>query len=311
MTVPLSGVLVVDKPSGPTSFDVVRRVRGLLKVKKAGHTGTLDPIATGVLPVCLGDATKIQGFITEADKEYEACIRLGVATDTQDAAGKVTSERPVPVLSREQLQDALADFTGEIEQLPPMHSARKIAGKRLYELARRGEEIEREPRRVTIDELDLVAWEPPLATVHVRCSRGTYVRTLANDLGEKLGCGGHLKWLRRTRTGPFTLDEAIPLDTLMALAKSGRQGEIAERLVSMREALATMAQLELRAPHVRMVTHGQPLQIPELKDLGAPPYPRGRRVRLVSPEGLLIAVAESDGEGTLKLLRVLAEAGED
>lgn len=310
MREPLSGVLVVDKPSGPTSFDVVRRVRGLLKVKKAGHTGTLDPIATGVLPVCIGDATKIQGFITEADKEYEACVRLGVSTETQDAAGKVTAERPVPPLAREDLQRTLATFLGEIEQLPPMHSARKVGGKRLYELARKGEEVERERRKVTIDELDLIDWRPPDLIIHVRCSRGTYVRTLAHDLGEKLGCGGHLRWLRRTRTGPFTLDEAVGLDTLMELVHQGKRDEIAARLVPMREALASMPEIQLPARYARSVSFGHPLDIGDLRTLRAPPFPRGRRVRLIAPEGDLLAVAESTGEGQLRLLRVLRPAGE-
>src|SRR3712207_286159 len=193
----MDGVLVIDKPKGPTSFDVVRQVRGLLKVKKVGHTGTLDPMATGVLPLCLGEATKVAGFITEGDKAYDATVRLGAETDTQDAEGQVTARSPVPPLTPALLESALARFRGTFEQVPPMYSAVKVAGRRLYELARAGEEVERAARAVTVHRFDVepVRGEASAFRVEVDCSSGTYVRSLAADLGRSLGGGAHLRRL--------------------------------------------------------------------------------------------------------------------
>ncbi|TMA29229.1 MAG: tRNA pseudouridine(55) synthase TruB, partial [Deltaproteobacteria bacterium] len=178
----LSGVVVVDKPSGPTSFDVVRRVKGLFKTRRCGHTGTLDPTATGVLPICIGDATKVASFVSEGEKEYDAVVRFGEITDTQDAAGRMLETRPLGDLSEERVRKELEGFVGLVEQTPPMYSARKVDGKRLYELARAGEEVERESRQVHIDEARLTFFRPPDAGIFVRCSKGTYLRTLAHDL---------------------------------------------------------------------------------------------------------------------------------
>src|SRR5213080_981665 len=172
----VSGVVVVNKPSGPTSFDVVRRVKGLFKVKRVGHTGTLDPTATGVLPICVGGATKVAGFIAEGEKEYEATVRFGQITDTQDSAGRVLETRPVEGVTEDRVRETLRSFVGLIEQTPPMYSARKVEGKRLYELARAGEEVAREPRQVHIDEARLVSFRLPDAAIFVRCSKGTYLR---------------------------------------------------------------------------------------------------------------------------------------
>src|SRR5437870_9919763 len=197
----LSGVVVVDKPSGPTSFDVVRRVKGLFKARRCGHTGTLDPTATGVLPICIGDATKIASFVSEGEKEYDAVVRFGVTTDTQDSAGRTVETRPLEGLGEERVRQALRDFVGLVEQTPPMYSARKVDGRRLYELARAGEEVEREARQVHIDEARLTQFGPwtdvpqaPLqngeeapaqkvldVSIFVRCSKGTYLRTIAHD----------------------------------------------------------------------------------------------------------------------------------
>src|SRR5260370_28641816 len=191
----MNGVLVIDKPVGPTSFDVVRRVKAALHVKRAGHTGTLDPIATGVLPICLEDATKVAGSSAESGKEYEAVIRLGQETDTQDSCGKVTAEGQVPPLSNVLLEAALSKFRGEIQQIPPMYSALKHEGKRLYELAREGKEVEREPRRVAGHRLLLRGFSSHELRRSLRCSKGFFVRALAQDLGRELGCGGHVKSL--------------------------------------------------------------------------------------------------------------------
>ncbi len=306
----LSGVVVVDKPSGPTSFDVVRRVKGLFKARRCGHTGTLDPTATGVLPICIGDATKIASFVSEGEKEYDAVVRFGVTTDTQDSAGRTVETRPLEGLGEERVRQALRDFVGLVEQTPPMYSARKVDGKRLYELARAGEEVEREARQVHIDEARLLWFRSPDAGIFVRCSKGTYLRTLAHDLGQKVGCGAHLRELKRARVGPFGLEDSVRLDTLMATAKEGREG--LDRFVHpLSRALTDLAELQLDMQLARRVAHGHAPGPADLSRLRAPPYPRGRKVRLMDPEGRVLAVAESDGVGTLKLLRVLVSGAHD
>ncbi|TMB28850.1 MAG: tRNA pseudouridine(55) synthase TruB [Deltaproteobacteria bacterium] len=276
-----SGVVVVNKPSGPTSFDVVRRLKGLFKVKRCGHTGTLDPTATGVLPICVGEATKVAGFIADGEKEYEATVRFGQVTDTQDSAGKVLETRPVEGLREDRAREVLGEFVGLVLQTPPMYSARKVDGRRLYELARAGEEVEREARPVHIEEARLTSFDPPDARVFVRCS-----------------------------IGPFGIEEAVGLDTLMSAAKTSRE-ELHKYLLPVARALEGLAELRLDPQLSRRVAHGHAPGPADLSRLRAPPYARGRRVRLVDPEGKVLAVAESDGVGTLKLLRVLvAGAGE-
>lgn len=305
----LAGVVVLDKPSGPTSFDVVRRVRGLFKTKRAGHTGTLDPTATGVLPICIGEATKVATFVSDGEKEYDATVRFGETTDTQDAAGRVLQRRAVD-LSEGAVREALAGFVGLIEQTPPMYSARKVEGRRLYELARAGEEVEREARQVNVDEARLLFYRPPDAGIFVRCSKGTYLRTLAHDLGERLGCGAHLRELKRVRVGPFGLEDSVGLDTLMAAAKEDRAA-LERWVLPVSRALADLAELQLDTQLSRRVAHGHAPGPGDLSRLRAPPFPRGRKVRLSDPEGRVLAVAESDGVGTLKLLRVLVAGAHD
>ena len=308
MTRELSGVVVVDKPSGPTSFDVVRRVKGLFKAKRCGHTGTLDPTATGVLPICIGDATKIASFVSEGEKEYDAVVRFGIVTDTQDSAGRTLETRPLGDLSEERVRQELAGFVGLVEQTPPMYSARKVDGKRLYELARAGEEVEREARQVHIDEARLTFFRPPDAGIFVRCSKGTYLRTLAHDLGQKVGCGAHLRELKRVRVGPFGLEDSVGLDTLMAAAK---EKQLEKYLLPISRALDELAELRLDVTLARRVAHGHAPGPADLSRLRAPPFPRGRKVRLIDPDGRVLAVAESDGVGTLKLLRVLVSGAHE
>lgn len=206
----LDGLLLAEKGPGVTSFHVVAHVRRVLRVPKVGHGGTLDPMATGVLPILLGVATKLTPFIQAHDKEYVATIRLGIATDTLDATGRVVAERPVPSLDVEVLETALARFVGEIDQVPPMFSALHVGGRRLHELARAGVDVPRAPRRVRIDAITVLTWKPPLLVVRVTCGKGTYIRSLAADLGEVLGCGASLDALERTRLGPFSLADAVP-----------------------------------------------------------------------------------------------------
>lgn len=211
------GILVIDKPAGWTSHDVVARARRLLGERHIGHGGTLDPAATGVLPLAVGDATKVLEYLSDASKTYLAEITFGVETDSYDQDGRVIRVKPADDLSLSDVERALTALTGEIDQIPPMHSALKVGGRRLYEFARAGQEIERAPRRITINELRLVDWHSSVATVIVDCSKGTYVRSIARDLGEALGVGAHLSNLVRLRTGPFTLDDAWTLAELMEI----------------------------------------------------------------------------------------------
>jgi tRNA pseudouridine55 synthase len=217
----VDGVLLLDKPGGMTSNAALQKARWLLSAAKAGHTGTLDPMATGLLPLCFGEATKFAGTLLAADKRYEALIRLGARTDTGDAEGEVLERRPVAV-TLAQAEAALARFTGDIMQVPPMHSALKRDGRPLYEYARRGIEVERPPRPVTIHSLELVSFAGDALEIAVDCSKGTYIRTLAQDIGEALGCCGHLAALRRTRIGPLHLRSAVTLEALEALPPEAR-----------------------------------------------------------------------------------------
>lgn len=207
-----NGILIIDKPGDWTSHDVVAKLRGLLHERRIGHAGTLDPMATGVLPVFVGRATRAVEFAAEREKEYLATLRLGTITDTQDITGTILSTHPITA-TREAVVEALADFRGDIQQVPPMYSAIKREGKKLYELARRGQEVERTPRPITIHELELLDQPSPTDfTLRVLCSKGTYVRTLCHDIGQALGCGGTLAALRRTRSAGFSLNEAVTLE---------------------------------------------------------------------------------------------------
>jgi tRNA pseudouridine55 synthase len=217
----LHGVLLLDKPLGWTSNDALQKAKGLLRAEKGGHTGTLDPLATGLLPLCFGAATKFSHASLDADKRYTATLRLGQCTTTGDREGEIVAERPVQV-DRAAIDAALAGLTGPIEQLPPMHSALKHQGRALYAWARAGVEVERAPRAVTIHRLDLLAWQDAELVVDVLCSKGTYVRTLAEAVGERLGCGAHLSALRRTASGPLDLHGAVTLEQLAALDDAAR-----------------------------------------------------------------------------------------
>jgi tRNA pseudouridine55 synthase len=219
---PVHGVLLLDKPVGLSSQDALWQAKRLLRAEKAGHTGTLDPLASGLLPLCFGAATKFAQVSLEADKAYRATLHLGQTRVGGDREGEVLQERPV-AFEAASLHASIARLTGEIEQVPPMHSALKHQGKALYEYARAGIEIERQPRRVHIHRLELVDWSGHLLTLDVHCSKGTYVRTLAQDLGELLGCGAHLAGLRRTASGPLRVEQAVSLQALAALDEPGRE----------------------------------------------------------------------------------------
>jgi tRNA pseudouridine55 synthase len=234
----MEGVLLVDKPQGLTSHDVVYRLRRKLSMKKIGHAGTLDPMATGLLIMLIGKATRISQFLISNDKVYEGEATLGVVTDSQDAEGEIMETRPVPELSASQVKDVMKTFLGDQYQTPPMHSAIKIGGVPLYKLARKGEEVEREPRFIRVVSFELNSFTPPKLTFTLHCTKGTYVRTIANDLGQKLGCGAHLSALRRTGSGKFSLSQGMTLDEIEALALP----EIEKRLIPVYEAAPSVAQ---------------------------------------------------------------------
>ena len=217
----MNGIVIVDKPAGWTSQDVVSKLRGVFQTRRIGHGGTLDPMATGVLPVFVGRATRGVEFFEHAEKTYEAALRLGITTDTEDITGTVLAETPVQV-TREAFLAALERFRGEILQVPPMYSALKVNGQKLCDLARKGREVERKPRPVTIFRLKCLDFAGNTARLLVHCSKGTYIRTLCNDIGDALGCGGCMEALRRVSAGSYTIDRAVPLDTLMNAADAER-----------------------------------------------------------------------------------------
>jgi tRNA pseudouridine55 synthase len=233
----LEGVLLVDKPSDHTSHDVIARLRGKLRMRKIGHAGTLDPMATGLLIVLLGKATRVSQFLISLDKEYEGTVELGKTTDSQDADGQTMESRPVPPLTEADVKAAMQGFLGDQYQTPPMFSAIKIGGVPLYKMARKGEEIAREPRFIRVMSWDLLRLELPKIDFRLRCTKGTYVRTLAHDLGTKLGCGAHLSALRRTATDRFNVSQALTLDQIEELPIP----EIEKRLIPVHQAVPTIA----------------------------------------------------------------------
>ncbi len=270
-----SGVLVVDKAAGMTSHDVVALGRRRLGLRRVGHAGTLDPAATGVLPILLGEATKLMPYLAEQDKAYVVTIRLGVTTDTQDLQGRILAERPVPPLTPETVARAARGFVGRIRQVPPMYSAVRHEGRRLYELAREGREVSRQPREVVVHALDVEEVSPPSVRLRVVCGKGTYVRTLVADLGEALGCGAVVERLVRTRVGPFTLDGAVPVPALASLPVDA----LRERVRPPEAALAGWPVIRLGPAEARAFTQG--------RTVAAPP---GQRL-----DGPLVAVHEGQG----------------
>ncbi len=275
----MNGVLVVNKPAGMTSHDVVDIVRRLARTRRVGHTGTLDPMATGVLVLLLGAATRLAQFVTKERKAYRAVIRLGEETATYDAEGETVARHPVTVGEAE-VEAALDHFRGTFRQVPPMYAAIKVRGRKLYELAREGKEISRPPRTVTVHRLKLLAWQPPELTITVECSAGTYIRSLAHDLGQALGCGAHLRALTRIANGAFTLADAHPLAHLRALAARGR---LTDALLPPRAALRHIPTILLTVRQIEAVRHGQRIALDDAPP--SAPYLQG-----VDAAGILIAV---------------------
>lgn len=278
----LSGFLNVDKPVGMTSHDVVVAVRRGLRIRKAGHAGTLDPLASGVLVVCLGSATRLSEYVMVSTKRYRARVCLGVETDTYDAEGEVLAVRDASGVTLDAVEQALEPLRGEIAQVPPMYSAVKQGGRKLYELARAGETVARAARPVLIETLTVTEWMPPIVTLDIVCSAGTYVRSLAHDLGAALGVGAHLAGLVRLASGVFKLEDAVPLDTLLADPDWTRQ-----HVISSAAALACWPVVDLDPDALRRVIQGQAL--PDTRAT-ASTLAQGR-----SPDGELAAVLEGDG----------------
>ena len=309
----MNGVLVVDKPLGPTSHDVVARVRHATGISRIGHTGTLDPLATGVLPLVIGRATRLAQFLTSDEKEYLAGIRLGVATATYDAEERVVRNpngEPVmllpiahrPALVADDLREALTSFTGTFWQVPPPFSAKKVAGTPAYLLARRRKAVELKPVEVTVSELELVSYTDGLATVRLVCSSGFYVRSLAHDFGGRLGCGAHLESLRRIRAGEFELRQAVPLPVIQ------EQGTAAlSRLVPLESLLAGLRHVVVNERGARRAAHGNALAAEDLRDAdgAAPAAPAPGPVRVLDADGALLAIGQEIGGGLLQPVVVL------
>lgn len=274
-----SGILNINKPKGLTSHDVVSRVRRISGQRRVGHAGTLDPMATGVLLLCLGQATRVSEYLMASPKTYQARVRLGISTDTYDSEGQIVDQRDCGDISRQQVTRALEDMVGALEQTPPMYSAIKHQGTPLYRLARRGETVERKPRRVVIHALELLDWEPPDMEATIHCSKGTYIRSLAHDLGQRLGCGAHLTALTRLASGRFQLSDALTLDQVEHAAE---HGELAALLLPIDAALQAFPAITVDCELASRIQFGQRVQLPD--------PPQGNLLRAYAPDGTLVAL---------------------
>ena len=289
----MNGIIIIDKPQEWTSNDVVSRLRRVFNTRRIGHGGTLDPMATGVLPVFVGRATRGVEFFEHAEKVYETTIRFGLTTDTEDITGKVLTETEV-CLTEEELQKVLPRFRGEILQVPPMYSAIKVNGQKLYDLARTGREVERQPRPITIHELQLLDFSGNEARLRVRCSKGTYIRTLCKDIGEALGCGGCMAALRRVQAGEYTLEGSIPLRQLLDISEAG--GEVEHLLRPVDTMFASHEKLRLNEKQARLVKNGNAF---------ASDCPDGT-YRVYAPDGEFLALCRAEG-GQVKTIKSFFE----
>ena len=289
----IDGVFLLDKPLGFSSNQALKKIQWLFNAKKAGHTGTLDPMATGLLPICLGEATKFSHRLLDAHKSYIATIQLGITTSTGDQEGEVISEKKV-VLNEAQLKDTLKKFIGDTTQIPPMYSALKFEGKPLYEYAREGIEIERKSRQIKIFDIKLINIEKSIITIEVLCSKGTYIRTLAEDIGQTMGCGAHLKGLERTQTGNFQLSEALSIEALEAMPMASRE----KALMPIDVLLEELSSIKLNMAELDAIKKGQSIDFMSKND---------KEVRLYSPSGQFVGVGQSDLKGRLFPKRLIAK----
>jgi tRNA pseudouridine55 synthase len=292
----VSGIILLDKPRGFTSNAALQKVRWLLNAEKAGHTGSLDPLATGVLPLCFGEATKFSQYLLDADKGYETVAQLGVTTTTADAEGEVLERRPVTA-TQAQLESLLPQFRGDLQQVPPMYSALKRDGQPLYKLARAGEVVEREPRSVTIARLDLLSFEADRARLAVACSKGTYIRTLVEDIGHALGCGAHVAELRRTQAGPFDLSQTVRLEELERVHGEGGAEAVDAFLKPVDSGLEHWPVLQLSEHSSFYWLHGQPVRAPEAPKFGM--------LRVQDHNGRFIGIGEVSEDGRIAPRRLI------
>jgi tRNA pseudouridine55 synthase len=292
-----SGIFLLDKPYGMTSNAALQQVKRLLRVKKAGHTGSLDPLATGMLPLCLDKATKLSSWLLNADKEYEVHAQLGVCTATGDAEGEVTQRYDIRAYTQDEIFAVLQTFRGEIEQIPPMFSALKQNGKPLYELARQGITVERSKRKVRIDRLNLIDRSEDKLLLEVACSKGTYIRTLIEDIGRALGCGAHVSVLRRTKVGSYQPEQMVTLEQLEKLHAASDMEEMRRLVLPIESCLAHLPEVKLNANLLFYVQRGQPVRIKGV--------PKQGWVRLFMPDGALLGVGEALEDGRIAPRRLL------
>jgi tRNA pseudouridine55 synthase len=291
----IDGLLIVDKPEGITSLDVVREIKHRLGVKKAGHIGTLDPFATGVLPIVINEGTKLVPFLREGPKEYEVTLQLGEETNTDDWTGKVVMSKPWEGVQPEKVEALIHSFLGKIRQTPPMFSAIKMQGKPLYRWARKGIEVERKEREVEIYNIQMQGIELPLVRFKVSCSKGTYIRTLGRDIGTKIGCGAHLLRLRRVRSGPFTLEQAISWEKLKDLSKPDA---LYPWLISLEAALPSLPEVIGDEQSVKKVRFGKEMMVQDLSPKTLPYFEKGQWLKMSSPQEGLVAILKSEVKGT-------------
>ncbi|MGY0216928.1 tRNA pseudouridine(55) synthase TruB [Endozoicomonadaceae bacterium StTr2] len=301
----VNGILIVDKLQGASSNDVLQRVKRLFGAAKAGHTGSLDPLATGVLPICLGEGTKFSQYLLDSDKSYRTTARLGIRTETSDAEGEIVSERPVHV-TRQDLEQVLEQFRGPIDQIPSMFSALKYKGEPLYKLARQGIEVERPARPIKIYRLDLLDFivdgDCVEAILEVDCSKGTYIRTLVDDIGEALGCGAHVAQLRRLKAGPYTEQQQYTLEQLEEIRDNGGHAALDELLLAVDSAVSDWPLVQLGESSTHYMLHGQPIQVPQM--------PTSGQVRIygeVDGQRCFLGIGEIDDDGRVaprRLIRV-------
>ncbi len=303
----MDGILNVYKERGFTSFDVVAKLRGILHIKKIGHTGTLDPDAEGVLPVCIGNATKLCGMLTDESKEYETALRLGMTTDTQDMTGTVLEEKEVPA-DGESVRRAVMSFVGGYDQIPPMYSALKVNGKKLCDLARQGKEVERSPRRIKIYDIQILSIELPVVTMRVHCSKGTYIRTLCHDIGAELGCGGCMQSLVRTRVSQFGVADA---KTLMQIEQYRDEGRLGELICPVEEIFHRLLPVSVLAQAQKLLDNGNPLQVGQTDLADGNLLEDGSEVRMYHSDGQFCGIyAYHRQEKTLRPVKIFCLRGQ-
>ena len=291
----ITGIVIIDKPTGRSSNHVLQQVKRLFDAKKAGHTGSLDPLATGVLPICLGEATKVSSYLLDSDKRYHVTCQLGVVTDSGDSDGNIIDIHPIPAFSEQELLALINKFIGEQEQVPPMYSALKYQGQPLYKLARQGIEVERKSRQITIYDIQLLAWTADSFTLDVRCSKGTYIRTLVEDISHALGCGGHVTMLRRVEAAGYPLQQALTLEQLETIAEQGMQA-LDAMLLPTENALPDWPAISVSDEMVTALRHGQKITVEQ--DF------QSANVRLFDRSNLFLGLGEMSETGTVAPKRV-------